>query len=253
MTDTQELFPMVQMPKPMTVIVGSSKKEKEQCIELGFVDKLIELWRLRKKILEAKAEISVSGVLAKYTYKAGEAIMSKTLTYKSSYMTQLFKARNRAVTNAEKRLASLTTYENYICQYKALLLQCERDYDLMINVTIYQQIIVPFFAIKHGQFTRVTLTKSGANKLLRKVLESFITKSDRIVLREHQKSVNAQKKFDSQLLTAQQSAGQQIDSRVDKNLAGLDAKSKALLKKLSRASQSRKRLFILTRHFWNVI
>ena len=30
-------------------------------------------------------------------------------------------------------------------------------------------------------------------------------------------------------------------------------KSKALLKKLSRASQSRKRLFILTRHFWNVI
>ena len=60
------------------------------------MDKLIELWKLREKILEAnfKAEISVSGVLAKYTYKAGETIMSKTLTYKSSYMTQLFKARN---------------------------------------------------------------------------------------------------------------------------------------------------------------
>ena len=47
-------------------------------------------------------------------------------------MSQQFKARNRAVTNEEKRLASLTMYENYICQYKALLLQCERDYDLMI-------------------------------------------------------------------------------------------------------------------------
>ena len=94
------------------------------------MDKLIELWRLRRKILEAKAEISVSGVLVKYTYKAGEAIMGKTLTYKSSYMTQLFKARNRLVTNEERRLASLNMYENYICQYKALLLQCERTLTL---------------------------------------------------------------------------------------------------------------------------
>ena len=78
------------------------------------MDKLIELWRLRKNILEAKAEISASGVLAKYTYKAGEAIMDKTLTYKSSYMTQLFEARNRVVTIEERRLASLTMYENYI-------------------------------------------------------------------------------------------------------------------------------------------
>ena len=50
-------------------------------------DKLIKLWRLRRKILEAKAEISVSGTLAKYTYKAGEAIMNKTLSYKSSYIS----------------------------------------------------------------------------------------------------------------------------------------------------------------------
>ena len=121
--------------------------------------------------------------------------MSKTLTYKSLYMTQLFKARNRVVSNEEQRLASLTMYENYICQYKALLLQCERDYDLMINVTIYQQIVVPFFAIKHGQFAAVALTRSGANKLLRKVWESFITKRDRIVLREYQKSVNIKKKM----------------------------------------------------------
>ena len=58
-TDTQESSSLEQMPKPSTVIVGSFIKEKEQCIELGFVDKLIELWRLRKKIHEAKAEISV--------------------------------------------------------------------------------------------------------------------------------------------------------------------------------------------------
>ena len=52
--------------EPRTVIVGSVK-EKEQCIELGFVDRLIQLWRLRKTILEAKAEMFVSGNLAKNT------------------------------------------------------------------------------------------------------------------------------------------------------------------------------------------
>ena len=30
---------------PSNVIVGS-EKEKRQCVELGFVDKLIELWKL---------------------------------------------------------------------------------------------------------------------------------------------------------------------------------------------------------------
>ena len=80
-------------------------------------------------------------------------------------MSRLFNARNKVVTNEEKRLASLTMYENYICQYKALLLQCERDYDLMINMRLYQEIIVPLFAIKHGQFAAVALTRSGANKL----------------------------------------------------------------------------------------
>ena len=100
----------------------------------------------------------------------------------------------------------------------------------MINVRLYKEIIVPIFAIKHGQFAAVALTRSGANKLRRKVWESFINKRDRIVLREHQKVVNSQRKFDSQLLIAQQSAGQQIDNRVDQNLVGLDAKVKSIIK-----------------------
>ena len=99
------------------------------------MDRLIQLWRLRKSILEAKAEMLVSGTLEKYTYRAAEAIMSKTLTYKSSYMSQLFKARNACITKEEKRLDALTMYENFICQYKAILLQCERDFDIKINVT----------------------------------------------------------------------------------------------------------------------
>ena len=76
-TNTQASSSSAQIPEPTIAVVGSFKKEKEQRIKTGFVDKLIELWRLRRKILEAKGEISVSGTLAKYTYKAAEAIMGK--------------------------------------------------------------------------------------------------------------------------------------------------------------------------------
>ena len=62
-------------------------------------------------------------------------------------------------------------YDDYICQYKAILFQCKREYDLMINVRIYQEIVIPFFAIKHGQFAAVALTRSGTNKKLKKVWE----------------------------------------------------------------------------------
>ena len=51
--------------------------ENTENIELGFIEKLLELWKLRKKIHEAKAEISVKGTLSRYNYRTREAIMNK--------------------------------------------------------------------------------------------------------------------------------------------------------------------------------
>ena len=95
----------------------------------------------------------------------------------------------------------------YIVQYKALLLLCEKDYDLMINVRLYHEIVLPFFNLKHGQF--------AAHR-------------DRIIGKEHTKVVQNHKKFDTQLQTAQLSARQQIDNRIDQNMTGLDAKVKSI-------------------------
>ena len=73
------------------------------------MDKLIQLWRLRKSIYEAKSEISVSGALANKTTKQGGHY---ELNYKSSYLHQLFKKRNLEITAEERRLAALHMYEN---------------------------------------------------------------------------------------------------------------------------------------------
>ena len=66
--------------------------------------------------------------------------------------------------------------------------------------------------------------------MLRKVWEAYVTKKDRIILKEHNKTLQTQKKFESQLENAQLSAGQQIDNRIDQNMAGLDAKVKSIIK-----------------------
>ena len=49
----------IPTPQPTIAIVGS-EKEKKQRVELGFVDKLIHLWRLRRSICESKADSGAS-------------------------------------------------------------------------------------------------------------------------------------------------------------------------------------------------
>ena len=81
-----------------------------------------------------------------------------------------------------------------------------------MNVRLYQEIVLPYFTVKHGQFAAVALVRSGANKMLRKVWEAFINRRDRIILKEHNKPSKNQKRFDAYFENAQLSAGQQIDN-----------------------------------------
>ena len=131
-------------------------------------------------------------------------------------------------------------YENYIYQYKALLLQCEQEFEIMINVRLYQEIIVPLFQIKHGQFAAVALCRGGATKSLKKVWEAFIVRRDRLVLKEQQKSLQTKQRFENQLKAAQQSAGAQIDARCDANLANVDDRVKRIIQETVKSQSIKK-------------
>ena len=65
--------------------------------------------------------------------------------------------------------------------------------------------------------------------MLRNVWGAFILWRDGLIQSEHHKIIIVQKKFDAQLKPAQHSAGQQIDNRVDRNMAGLFAKVKSVI------------------------
>ena len=64
-------------------------------------------------------------------------------------------------------------------------------------------------------------------------------------MREQPKTLNTQKKYDAQLNAAQQSAGQQIDRRCDKNLASLGSKVKRIIKDTVKSNRSKRKLFCL--------
>ena len=104
-----------------SVVIVDSQKEKRQGTELGFVEKLIELWKLRKRISEDKAEIIVSGFLQRYTHEMGKAVMSKAMNFRSTYISKLFKAKNKELNMDEKSRASIAIYNYEIALYKALL------------------------------------------------------------------------------------------------------------------------------------
>ena len=114
----------------------------------------------------------------------------------------------------------------------------------MINVRLYKEIIVPIFAIKHGQFAVVALTRSRANKLQSKVWESCINKRDRIVLREHQKLL---------ILKGNLILNFQLHNNLQVNTLTIEwikiwlawmLKSKASSKTLSKARQSTLKAFV---------
>ena len=79
--------------------------------------------------------------------------------------------------------------------------------------------------------------------MLKKVWEAYINKRDKIILREHAKVVQNQRKFDTQLQTAQMSAGQQIDLRIDTKFADLDATIRSVIKDTKKNQYIKKESF----------
>ena len=60
-------------------------------------------------------------------------------------------------------------------------------------------------------------------------------------MRAHHKALNAQKRFENQQKTVEQSAGAQIDARCYLNLAGIEAKVKSIIKETVKSQSIKKR------------
>jgi len=75
------------------------------------------------------------------------------------------------------------------------------------------------------------------------VWETFISRRDKIIARDHAKVVQGQRKFDVQLETAQMSAGQQIDKRIDDKFTGFADTVKSIIKNTVKEQYIKKESF----------
>ena len=82
------------------------------------------------------------------------------------------------------------------------ILQSEQEFEGTINVRLYEGNIVPLFEIKDGQFADVALSWK-CYKTPKKLWEAFIIKRGRVLLREHHKSLNSNRRFEAELKAAQ--------------------------------------------------
>ena len=53
-------------------------------IEVGFVDGLFEMYKLREAIAKAKAEILSNELMSSYTHRFGTALFTSNITFRSS-------------------------------------------------------------------------------------------------------------------------------------------------------------------------
>ena len=59
-------------------------QEDYEELEVGFVDDLFELYKLRERITKKKEEIISNGLLATYKHRCGTSLCTSTITYRSS-------------------------------------------------------------------------------------------------------------------------------------------------------------------------
>ena len=131
-------------------------------IEVGFVDGLFEMYKLRVDIAKARAELMSEGALSTYNHKFGTFIFGKHIDYRSSLIESLIEPKKKELDRSKRMEASLIAYEFLILQHATLKCVLENKYLELINVDIYDKFIAPKLLRRHSQYAIVALTRSGA-------------------------------------------------------------------------------------------
>ena len=130
-------------------------------IEVGFVDGLFELYKLRENISKTKAEIMSEGFTSSYKQKYGTNLFTNNITFRSS-MIEYIMLEKRLELERQKRIeGSLLIYEYLILQHAAMKCILEKKYDTLMNAIIYEKFIAKFMKRRYSQHALVALVRSA--------------------------------------------------------------------------------------------
>ena len=94
---------------------------QEPIIEMGFIDKLIEMYKYRLILQELKQDIdSKDGLSWGYVCTEEKYIVDKMLNFKPTYVNTVLPPRIKEVDAKIQRIANKARLENYVAIYNAL-------------------------------------------------------------------------------------------------------------------------------------
>ena len=120
-------------------------------IEVGFVDGLFEMYKLRELIAKTKAEIVADGMTESYKHKFGTHLFANNITFRSTRIEYLMLDKKLELDKQKKIEGSLLIYDYLILQHAALKCILEEKYDLLINAIIYDKFITKFVKRRYSQ------------------------------------------------------------------------------------------------------
>ena len=105
---------------------------------MGFIDKLGEMYRIRKILRDLKQEMEHSnGLSTGYARNEAKFIADQILHFRSTYLQSVMAPKVKELDITIHKIANKARFEFYVGVYNALRLQCEKEYDIFMNRDIW--------------------------------------------------------------------------------------------------------------------
>ena len=140
---------------------------------LGFVEKFVEVMRLRKKLSKVNSEIEAKSWSNSWTFLWGNELYNRSVLYVNPLFENLFKSVMDEQTKKDRIEGSKMIVKSLIAQINALLISMNHDYLTLMNITIFNEVVYKFMDPTSSQFVAVSLVRAGmvySNKFLWELL-----------------------------------------------------------------------------------
>ena len=219
--EARKIISMTGDTKDARNFYAAKKREAEENIkwELSFVDSLFMMYRLRKKIMKAKAESIAFDNIRLYSHNFGDFVFYESMNFRSSYLESLAETKNRELNHKARRQAAEYHLEVLFLQYNTLLFNCERYFNEIINFRLYEEFIVPWFDGKtYDQYLIILMVRSLANVIFKRIWARLLLLRERALLEEANAKKQKEDRQEKQMANLALSAREQIQQQVEKDL-----------------------------------
>ena len=148
---------------------------KQEKIEPGFIDKLLEMFKYRQILRDLKQDMEQKdGLSGGYVQTEGKYIVDQMLTFDSSYMSSIFESRIQILDADFQPMINRSRFENYFVAYNPLRCSCKTESDIFMNVSLWETILEQFCDRMHSQYGIVAIIRAVMIVVNNEIWKAFL-------------------------------------------------------------------------------